>query len=513
MVIGRGDELARIEQLLAAARLGTSQVLVIAGEPGIGKTALLEYAIEHAGEMTVLRARGVESESEIPFAGLHALLRPALDRIDELPAAAGRGAQGRARARARHAQRPLPDRRRDAQPARADGRAAPAAGGRRRRPVGRRVLARRDPVRRPARVRRRARAADRDAARRRAPAGPDAIVLRGLDRETRPPRVLEHHAGKPLPPGVADRIFEATLGNPLALIELAATAECRRARAAVETSVEHAFAPRIAALPEPTRRLLALAAAEEAGELARCWSAPRGAGLDLAALAAAEQRRARQRRARPARVLPPARALGRLPLRAVRRAPRGAPRARARRARSRPARLASRRGGARPGRRGGATSSSRPARAPAPAVPTPPPPARSSAPPGSRPRRPSAPAGCSRPPTPPGSPATPSGPSSGWPRPASCATTPSLRLEIDHLRGHAALRAGRVRRRTTSSSRPPPRAPPDQAVEMLAEAAEACEYAADPGRMLRAAERAWEALTPDAGERARCFATSRSGWR
>ena len=97
MVIGRGDELARIEQLLATARLGTSQVLVIAGEPGIGKTALLEYAVEHAGEMTVLRARGVESESEIPFAGLHALLRPALDRIDELPepqAAALKGALG-----------------------------------------------------------------------------------------------------------------------------------------------------------------------------------------------------------------------------------------------------------------------------------------------------------------------------------------------------------------------------------------------------------------------------------
>ena len=58
MVIGRGEELARIEQLLATARLGTSQVLVIAGEPGIGKTALLEYAVEHAREMTVLRRAG-----------------------------------------------------------------------------------------------------------------------------------------------------------------------------------------------------------------------------------------------------------------------------------------------------------------------------------------------------------------------------------------------------------------------------------------------------------------------
>ena len=49
-------------------------------------------------------------------------------------------------------------------------------------------------------------------------------------------------------------------------------------------------------------------------------------------------------------------------------------------------------------------------------------------------------------------------------------------------------------------------APPDQAVEMLAEAAEACEYAADPERMLEAAQSAWDQLAPDASERARCFA-------
>ena len=59
MLIGRGHELARIEQLLAAARLGTSQTLVLAGEPGIGKTALLEHAVERArGHARAAGARG-----------------------------------------------------------------------------------------------------------------------------------------------------------------------------------------------------------------------------------------------------------------------------------------------------------------------------------------------------------------------------------------------------------------------------------------------------------------------
>ena len=97
MLIGRGSELARIGQLLAEARLGTSGVLVIAGEPGVGKTALLRHAVEEARGMTVLQAKGVESEAELPFAGLYALLRPAFDRLDALPprqAAALKGALG-----------------------------------------------------------------------------------------------------------------------------------------------------------------------------------------------------------------------------------------------------------------------------------------------------------------------------------------------------------------------------------------------------------------------------------
>ena len=97
MLYGRDSERARIGELLDAGRASTSGALVIVGEPGIGKSALLEDTRDRAGDMQVLAARGVESESELPFAALHQLLRPALEHIDELPqpqAAALRGALG-----------------------------------------------------------------------------------------------------------------------------------------------------------------------------------------------------------------------------------------------------------------------------------------------------------------------------------------------------------------------------------------------------------------------------------
>jgi len=85
MLRGRRAEQERIEALLAAAREGISGALVIRGEPGIGKTALLEHAAQRAEGMRVLRGAGVESEAELPFAGLHLLLRPAADALEALP--------------------------------------------------------------------------------------------------------------------------------------------------------------------------------------------------------------------------------------------------------------------------------------------------------------------------------------------------------------------------------------------------------------------------------------------
>ena len=84
MLNGRAAEQAAIDRLLAAARAGTSGVLVLRGDAGIGKTALLDYAAATAGGFQVVRGTGIESETELPFAGLHLLLRPALDRIGAL---------------------------------------------------------------------------------------------------------------------------------------------------------------------------------------------------------------------------------------------------------------------------------------------------------------------------------------------------------------------------------------------------------------------------------------------
>ncbi|MDX6684784.1 MAG: hypothetical protein QOF86_912 [Baekduia sp.] len=83
---GRRDECAVVNGLLEAARAGRSGVLVLRGEAGIGKTALLEHTIESASDFTVLRTAGVESEMELAFATLHHLCAPVHDLADRLPA-------------------------------------------------------------------------------------------------------------------------------------------------------------------------------------------------------------------------------------------------------------------------------------------------------------------------------------------------------------------------------------------------------------------------------------------
>ena len=82
---GRSAEGVRLDRLLADARAGRSAVLVLRGEPGIGKTALLGYAAERAAGFQVVRAAGVESEMELPFAGLHQLCGPMLGGLRRLP--------------------------------------------------------------------------------------------------------------------------------------------------------------------------------------------------------------------------------------------------------------------------------------------------------------------------------------------------------------------------------------------------------------------------------------------
>lgn len=83
-LFGRAEQLTTVEGVLSDARLGAGTALVVKGEAGIGKTALLQRVLESAGEETVLHAMCVEPESDLPFAGLHLLLRRVESRLDEL---------------------------------------------------------------------------------------------------------------------------------------------------------------------------------------------------------------------------------------------------------------------------------------------------------------------------------------------------------------------------------------------------------------------------------------------
>ncbi|OLT11242.1 hypothetical protein BJF79_24560 [Actinomadura sp. CNU-125] len=85
MLYGRNAETAEIDRLLEGVWGGRSGLLVLRGEAGIGKSALLEYAAGRAGGARVLRATGVEYESGMPYAGLHMMLGRHLDGLDRLP--------------------------------------------------------------------------------------------------------------------------------------------------------------------------------------------------------------------------------------------------------------------------------------------------------------------------------------------------------------------------------------------------------------------------------------------
>jgi predicted ATPase len=85
MLLDRLPERAALSGLLEAARAGRSGVLVMRGEPGVGKTALLEYAIGSADGLRVVRVAGVESEMELAFAALQQLCAPMLDQLGGLP--------------------------------------------------------------------------------------------------------------------------------------------------------------------------------------------------------------------------------------------------------------------------------------------------------------------------------------------------------------------------------------------------------------------------------------------
>jgi AAA ATPase domain len=84
-LIGRDAETRALAEFVDDVRSGRSRVLVLRGECGVGKTALLEWVVEQASDCQVLRAAGVQAEMELAFAGLHQLLAPTLPRLEKLP--------------------------------------------------------------------------------------------------------------------------------------------------------------------------------------------------------------------------------------------------------------------------------------------------------------------------------------------------------------------------------------------------------------------------------------------
>ncbi len=83
-LVGRAEECAMVRRFVTNARDGFSGTLVFIGEPGVGKTRLLQYAADSAADVTTLRISGAQSELRLGFAGLHRLVRPYLDRLDRM---------------------------------------------------------------------------------------------------------------------------------------------------------------------------------------------------------------------------------------------------------------------------------------------------------------------------------------------------------------------------------------------------------------------------------------------
>lgn len=298
MLVGRDREERLLDKLLDEARAGQSGVLALIGEVGIGKSALLDFVAARTTDMNVLRARGVESEARIPFGSLFELLRPALDHLSDLARPQREALEGAlalrpARRQDRFAigaatlsllsayaeEAPLAILVDDAQWL--DGSTADALLFAFRRLVADSiavVLAVREGL--PSLL-----------------DGSDipVHVVRGLDRPaTASLLARSRHTGLVLTDEVIDHLQRGTGGNPLAVIELAddlatmPTLVEPSAPLPVGDRVARAYLDRWAAMDEPARDVVVLAAVSDSGDLALLAKAAEAARLDLADLGAAE---------------------------------------------------------------------------------------------------------------------------------------------------------------------------------------------------------------------------------
>ncbi len=296
-LLGRRSECETLDRLLRNARSGQSQVLVLRGEAGIGKSALLEHVVERASGWRIVRATGVQAEMELPFAGLHQLCAAMLDGLGELAPPqrdALREAFGLEEGGAPDhflvalavlslladaaEVRPLACVIDDAQWLDRASRRALGF-------VARRLLAERIAmvfvVREPS---------DADEL-----TGLPELFVEGVgDDDAR--ALLASGISGPLDTRVRDRVVAETRGNPLALLELPlglTPAELAGGfglpdRGPLSGRIERSFLRRFESLPPDSRQLLLIAAAEPTGDVPLLWRAAERLGIGADALTPAE---------------------------------------------------------------------------------------------------------------------------------------------------------------------------------------------------------------------------------
>jgi DNA-binding CsgD family transcriptional regulator len=297
VLVGRDRECARIDQLLEGALAGESEALVVRGEAGIGKTALLDYAATRADGMQLLTTSGVEAEADLAFAGLYGLLRPILGSLGELPdlqATALAGALGLA---------PSTGSERFLVSAAVLGLLAEAAD---ERPVlclvedahwldtpsaealvftARRLRAEHVAI---------VFAVREGEGRTFEGWGLPELIVTGLEDEDA--RALLSTCSEEIAPSVRERLLAEAAGNPLALLELP-TALSDEQRAGVEVlpdaipltaRVQATFAAKVDGLPAATQTMLLVAAADDTGDAAMVVSAAAELGATAEALEPAE---------------------------------------------------------------------------------------------------------------------------------------------------------------------------------------------------------------------------------
>jgi DNA-binding CsgD family transcriptional regulator len=298
-LLGRRSECAVLDELVASVRTGPSRALVLRGEAGVGKSALLDYLVQHASGCGIAQAAGVESEMELAYAGCQQLCAPFLDRLEHLPGPQ-RDALGTAfglrdgDAPDRFIvglavlsllsdvaeERPLVCVVDDAQWLDAASAQALAFVVRR---LGAESVGLLFAVREPSGERHLA--------------GLPELAVGGLDDRDALELLGTVLAG-PLDERVRDRIVAETHGNPLALLELPRMRQTLAELAggfgladgvALSGQIEQSFTERLAPLPPATRLLLLIAAAEPTGDPVLVWRAAAALGIGPDAAASATE--------------------------------------------------------------------------------------------------------------------------------------------------------------------------------------------------------------------------------